>query len=92
MSKRWGGRRAQQIRQALAATLPAYCWRCGGVVTAEMAWDVGHAIETDRAPDLTYDPDVHRVEHAYCNRSAGARYGNAKRSGRRRPRWTSREW
>lgn len=97
MSKGWGGRRAQQVRAELAATLPAACWRCGGIVTADMAWDVGHLIEVDLDPSNAYDPDAYAVEHAYCNRRAGAQYGNRKRAGwRRRPttsrRWTSRDW
>ncbi len=95
MAKRWGGRRAQEIRAALAATLPTVCWRCGRIVTADMAWDVGHLIEVDRDPNVAYDPEMHAVEHAYCNRAAGARYGNRKRAGRRRAdprRWTSRDW
>jgi len=52
-------------------------------------------IEVDRDPDVAYDPDGYAVEHAYCNRAAGARYGNRKRAGRRRAdprRWTSRDW
>ena len=93
MSRQWGGRRAQQIRAALASTLPTVCWRCGRTVTADMAWDVGHFREVDADPTAAYEPDEYAVEHARCNRQAGARYGNRKRAGRRQPRrWTSRDW
>ena len=91
MGRRWGGRRAQQIRAELAATLPAVCWRCGGIVTAAMRWDVGHIIEVDRDPDSAFDVEAVAVEHARCNRAAGAAYGNRKRAVVR-PRWTSRDW
>ncbi len=92
MSKPWGGRRAQKIRAELALTLPTLCWRCGRIVTEHMAWDVGHIIEVDRDPASAYDSDGYRVEHARCNRRAGARYGNAKRAATDPRRWTSREW
>lgn len=95
MSKHWGGRRAQQIRAALAATLPTACRRCGRIVTADMRWDVGHLREVDADPTAAYDPAGYAVEHARCNRRAGAVCGNRKRAGRRRAnprRWTSRDW
>lgn len=58
-----------------------------------MAWDVGHVVEVDRHPDGMWDLELLRIEHSYCNRSAGAAYANRKR--RRRPRRippTSRRW
>lgn len=92
MKSRWGGRRAQKIRAELALTLPTVCWRCGRIVTEHMAWDVGHVIEVDRDPDSAYDSDGLRVEHARCNRQAGARYGNRKRGTTFKISPTSREW
>lgn len=93
MSKHWGGRRAQQIRASLAETLPTPCWRCGRLVTGDEPWDVGHFLEVDLDPEGAYDPDRYAVEHARCNRRAGAQYGNRKRAGRRQHRrWTSRDW
>ena len=92
MKSRWGGRRAQKIRAELALTLPTVCWRCGRIVTEHMAWDVGHIIEVDRDPDAAYDSDGLRVEHARCNRQAGARYGNRKRGTTFKISPTSREW
>lgn len=95
MSKAWGGRRAQRIRAELAATLPVRCWRCGGMVFEWMEWDVGHLVELDLDPSAAYDPSAYAVEHARCNRQAGARFGNRKRAGRRPPdprQWTSRDW
>jgi hypothetical protein len=45
------------------------CWRCGRVIRPGQSWDLGHD-----------DHDRSRYsgpEHAHCNRSAGARYGNS---------------
>lgn len=91
---KWGGRRAQKIRAELAETLPAICWRCGGWIMPGMKWDVGHLVEVDRDPEAAYDLDGYAPEHAYCNRAAGAAYGNRKRAGLApRPKSpTSRQW
>lgn len=92
MSKPWGGRRAQKVRDQLAQTLPAVCWRCGRIITAEMRWDVGHLVEVDRDPEGAYEDDGYAPEHAYCNRAAGAAYGNRKRGAARAVSPTSRQW
>jgi 5-methylcytosine-specific restriction endonuclease McrA len=75
----------------MAHQLPTICRRCGGLVTDEMAWTIGHIIEVDLAPHLMWDEDNHCIEHARCNFAAGAAYGNRKR-GRRPSRSTSRDW
>lgn len=90
MSK-WGGRRVVQLRRQLEQLLPVPCARCGQPVLPGQRWDIGHAIGRDIAPELTWDPSQYRIEHASCNRAAGARYVNAKRRQRRIPP-TSREW
>lgn len=51
----------------------ALCFRCGDWISPDEAWDLGHDDITD---------EVRGPEHAYCNRSAGARKGNARRGGR----------
>lgn len=93
MSRNWHGGYVKRARRIIAATLPAPCWRCGRMVTEDMAWDVGHIIGRDVNPEYTHDPNNWAPEHSYCSRSAGARYGNAKRGGRlRRAAPTSRDW
>ena len=55
----------------------AACSRCGGMIVPGTPWDLDHT------PDrLGWLGPAHR----YCNRAAGARVGNARRRGRRRPR------
>lgn len=49
------------------------CWRCRRMILPGMAWDLGH-----------HDHDRTRYmgpEHRSCNRSAGARKRNTKRTG-----------
>lgn len=90
MSK-WGGARVTKMRARMAEQLPAPCWRCGRTITPDMQWTIGHIIEADVAPELMWHPDNLAPEHARCNYSAGARYGNRKRR-RRLPSYTSRTW
>lgn len=61
-------------RQAIALTLPAPCHHCHQPVTWDQAWDVDHD------PPLSVAPEQARAypAHARCNRSAGARLGNAR--------------
>lgn len=92
MSGPWGGRRVMKLRQQLAQLLPVPCARCGKPVLPGMKWDLGHVVEIDRDPEGMWDPSLIRIEHAHCNRAAGARYSNRKRAGRRRIPPTSREW
>jgi hypothetical protein len=61
-----------------------------------LALDVGHRIEADIDRRRFYAPIDTQPEHAYCNRRAGARYGNRKRAivsaGNRSILRTSRRW
>ena len=52
-----------------------------------LAPNLGHIIEVDRGIN-PYDENNLQLEHATCNTSAGARYGNRKRH--KRPQ--SRRW
>ena len=87
----WHGAYVHRARAYLAPMLPCVCWRCGNTITPDMTWDVGHIIGRDIDPTLIHDPTNWAPEHTYCSRSAGARYGNAKRRRRRTPP-TSRQW
>ena len=90
MSK-WGGPRVTRLRARMAQDLPLQCWRCGLWINSIDDLTIGHLIEVDIAPQLMWDDDNIRPEHRRCNFSAGARYGNRKRSRRRIPA-TSRDW
>jgi len=48
------------------------------------ALDVGHKLGRDLDPRTVWAPVDTQPEHAYCNRRAGAIYGNVKRGWRRR--------
>jgi hypothetical protein len=74
----------------IAATLPAPCWRCGGIIGPFDAFTVGHIIDAAVAPELELEPSNWKAEHPRCNYSAGARAGNARRRGKIKP--TSRDW
>jgi 5-methylcytosine-specific restriction endonuclease McrA len=87
----WSGRRVTAARKRMAELLPTPCATCGRIVTADMAWDIGHTVPRDVAPDLMWDAAGWRIEHSHCNRAAGARYRNRKQKARRlKP--TSRDW
>lgn len=86
----WGGSLAQRARALLAPTLPRPCGRCGQLVLAWQAWDVGHIVDVSAHPELMTDPRNWRVEHSRCNRSAGAAMGNRKR--KRPESWTAPGW
>jgi hypothetical protein len=65
-------RRTRQQWAPIVAAGRVVCWRCGDLIGAAEAWDLGHD-DTDRA--VTRGP-----EHANrCNRAAGGRKGNARR-------------
>lgn len=70
----------------------AICPRCGTPVHPWQPWDVGHVIplwrdphQAQADPEDLYAQGLVRVEHRFCNRSAGATQGN-KRRRQRRPR------
>ena len=89
---KWGGPRVTRLRARMAKDLPVICWRCGQWITQDMAWTIGHVIEVDLAPELMWDPENHRLEHADCNFRAGAVYGNRKRGRATQVSPTSRAW
>lgn len=91
MAERWSGENVRVWRARIGATLPQPCTRCGGVVSAEMAWDVDHI--RSRAEGGGHTSDNLGASHAFCNRSAGgkqsARMQAQKKTGtdRRLPNW-----
>ena len=92
---RWGGRRVTELRKAMAHLLPTVCWRCGRIITEDMDWTIGHIVDRAVAPELTWDPSNHALEHARCNYAAGGRAATRRpqtyrRRRRRAP--VSREW
>ena len=93
----WGGPRVTRLRAKWIEQLPLQCWRCGHWIMSAADLSVGHIIEVDRAPELMWDEENLRPEHArrtaHCvgNYSAGATYGNRKR-GARQPAPVSRQW
>ena len=61
----------QQKRKAmLPLSIGRRCIYCGGVMLAWMKLDLDHTTD--------------QITHAFCNRSAGAKVGNARRALRRR--------
>lgn len=73
------GHRHQQERARLLAALRDGdpCPRCGGPMFRTDELDVGHVV--DVADGGAHGP--RRLEHAACNRSAGAAAGNRRRAG-----------
>ena len=67
-------------RARIAASLPTACIRCGGIVTNDMRWDVGHRVDLARGGN----PDDVGAEHRACNRRAGGRAGARLTQARRR--------
>lgn len=64
-------RRERDKAKAEAIRTRALCPRCGQPILPGQALDYGHTV--DLAADSTSKAD--RVEHRYCNRSAGGRTG-----------------
>jgi len=79
-------RQAAHVRAVAYGDPTTRCWRCG--MTLEQVkrtkphatWDAGHLVDGDLLAGLA-------PEHSTCNRSAGARAGNAAREPRSR-RWS----
>lgn len=78
MGDGWNGNTVRRARAYVGTLLPAPCGRCGQVVTADMAWDVGHIVDQVDAPELAMDPSNWRPEHSRCNRAAGGRKGRSR--------------
>lgn len=93
----WGGRRAQQARHLIEATLPAPCIKCGHTVWPWQPWDLGHHKDRDTHPHLTWEPANWGPQHRGENRADGARAATAKRSRATTrtpttPDWTAPGW
>ena len=71
-------RLAAAVRSAAYSDGSTRCARCGKTLDEgrlshpRATWDAGHVIDGDLSAGLV-------AEHSSCNRSAGARAGNAKR-------------
>ena len=63
----------RQWTKRIEADGGATCWRCEAWISPNEPWDLGHDDATG---------EIRGPEHAPCNRSAGARKGNAQRGGR----------
>lgn len=78
-------RRANQARAMVV--LPTECWRCGLVIEAGMAWQMGHTMDVA----LGGEHSPLRPEHRRCNARAGGRTGakvtNARKARGQRPTW-----
>ena len=88
----WGGRKVTALRQRMAQMLPVPCPVCGHMITDTTPWDIGHIVPRDVDPDLAWEPANWRLEHSRCNRRAGQRITARKRTRRRTPPPTSRDW
>ena len=68
------GQEHRAVRAAIAGRVNAgleCCVRCGLVIEAGTAWDLGHSEDRSRWTG---------PEHASCNRAAGARKANRRRA------------
>jgi len=85
-TKPWSGPAVTQARAILAAaiTWPTPCARCRRPVHPS-AWHLGHKLDRQAHPEMTWVPGNWQVEHPHCSMSAGAAQGN-----RRRRKWTPR--
>jgi hypothetical protein len=78
--------RAQAVRDAAYSDPSCRCWRCGLTLAEKRksvpdeGWDAGHVIDGQYLSPLV-------PEHSSCNRSAGAKAGNKKRSLNASRRW-----
>lgn len=77
------------MRPRITATLPAPCVDCGGAVTPDDEWQVGHVVGVDEAKALGWTPTQIDAptnlgpSHRKCNASAGGKLGAAKVNARR---------
>jgi hypothetical protein len=76
---------ARIIRQGVAKRRKAgdelRCWRCGGLIDEEQAYDVGH-IDPGAGHDIGNLAPEHRYKSGRCqgNRSNGGRLGRARQT------------
>jgi hypothetical protein len=80
-NRQYSSKRSVSARKTVAALLPAPCYRCGRIVTADMKWEADHTTSRVQAEAL----GISEVEqdrmvapaHASCNHKHGAKLGNA---------------
>ncbi|WP_340540415.1 HNH endonuclease [Nocardioides sp. GXZ039] len=68
---KWAGRRVQQARAIVATWLPAQCGQCGGAVTGDDDWVVGHKVARAIDPRLTWVLSNWQPEHRSCSDASG---------------------
>lgn len=81
VNRQYSSKRSVSARKTVAALLPAPCYRCGRIVTADMKWEADHTTSRVQAEAL----GISEVEqdrmvapaHASCNHKHGAKLGNA---------------
>ncbi len=66
------GGASRRNRQIVAAMLPAACYRCGGLVTADDDWHADHIVPLVVTGEQTPGPDMLAPSHARCNTRHGA--------------------
>lgn len=77
----YSGTRATRLRAIVRAQLPLPCTKCGAQVPADSDdWDVDH-LHARADGGAVWDVRNVGPAHSSCNRAAGARDGNARRSG-----------
>lgn len=95
MARSWGGRRVQLLRARMLAAVRAggaICTRCGQPIppdTPAELIDLDHLLALAEGGTV-WDPANHGPAHATCNRAAGARLTNHRRTATytRTRRWT----
>lgn len=79
--RQYSSTRSQRARKIVAAQLPAACYRCGRIVTADQRWEADHPMSRVQAEALgisEHEQDQAVVAaHASCNHKHGASIGNA---------------
>jgi hypothetical protein len=80
----------RKARPIIAATLPARCIKCPGVIRPGERWQVGHII--DDALGGAMDMSNVGPEHPRCNASSGGKLGAAIQAGRRARAATYPKW
>lgn len=85
---------APKLRKKIAATLPAPCVECRGVVLPDMAWQVGHRVAASQGGRPT-SANTGPV-HTSCNLRAGGKLGakvvNARKNRTRQVAKDIRAW
>lgn len=75
---KWAGRAVTNARTWYANTHPTtHCARCHQPITGP--WHLGHKLDRQAHPHLTWEPSNWQAEHARCSSSSGATQGNKRR-------------